>query len=212
MKVLVTGSEGFIGRHLVRELASDEVEVIGFDLKNGHDLLCCELPDVFRVFHLAAQTDARSTATSRDARDNIMVTIRLCERYGSRIVFASTSMVNYPVVPYAISKRAAEAYVLAAGGAVVRFCNIYGEGGHSVIEAFGAADELSIYGDGEQRRTYAPVEGAVDALLQVRPGQTFMLRGDDLSVNQIAARMFPMKPRRYLPARANDLLDARQVA
>lgn len=210
MKIIVTGSDGFIGRHLMRALAKTG-HVIGLDLKTGHDVLCCPLPDADRVYHLAAQTDARCENMQRDARDNIMMTIRLCERFGSNLVFASSSMVNYPVVPYAISKRAAEAYVQSVGGAVVRFCNIWGDGGHSVFESFASADELTIYGTGEQRRTFAPVDCAVTALLNARAGKIHVLPGDDLSVNEIASR-FPHKPRRYLPGRVNDLIDARQVA
>jgi nucleoside-diphosphate-sugar epimerase len=69
--------------------------------------------------------------------------------------------VNYPLTPYAISKRAAEDYALFYGAAVVRFCNLYGAGGHGAIDRFRDGDRIEIRGSGEQLRTYAPVEDAV---------------------------------------------------
>ena len=43
MKMIVTGSEGFIGKALCQELKRRDVEVIGIDRKNGKDaasILC----------------------------------------------------------------------------------------------------------------------------------------------------------------------------
>lgn len=37
MKMIVTGSEGFIGKALCQELKRRDVEVIGIDRKNGKD-------------------------------------------------------------------------------------------------------------------------------------------------------------------------------
>ena len=43
MNILLTGSDGFIGSHLFYQL-KEEHDVIGFDIKNGHDILNSELP------------------------------------------------------------------------------------------------------------------------------------------------------------------------
>ena len=43
MNILLTGSDGFIGSHLFYHL-KEEHNVIGFDLKNGHDILKSEFP------------------------------------------------------------------------------------------------------------------------------------------------------------------------
>lgn len=199
--IVVTGHRGFVGRHLCRALGAG---FIGLDVKTGTDILDCALPEASRVFHLAAQTDAQSNDAASDARTNILGTLRLLDRYGARVVFASTSAVNYPVAPYAISKRAAESYARLYGGAVVRFCNLYGEGGHSVIDRFAAENSLVIRGNGEQRRTYAPVQSAVVALLAARPGEMIVLPGKTMSVNEVAA-MFPGKPVTHAAASKLDL-------
>lgn len=212
MRSLVTGSEGFIGRHLCEALRARGDVVIGLDLKSGEDVCDCDLPDANLVFHLAAQTNAYFEDAIVDAEVNIIGSLRIFRRYGSRTVFASSAMVNYPATPYAIAKRACEAYAALYGVAVVRLPNVTGRGGHSVFEAFEAADELMIYGSGEQRRSYVSVDKAVSALMEhAGKGGVRVVGGVDLTVNQVAD-MHPGKPRRHLPARPLDMMDARQVA
>ncbi len=211
MTVLVTGHRGFVGSHLCAALDARHVPVIGIDLKEGQDILAAELQEVDRVYHLAAQTNAQSGDVLADAQVNIMGTLRLLQRYGSRLVFASSSAVNYPGTPYAISKRAGEDYARMVGAAVVRFCNLHGPGGHGVFESFAEADVMVIRGDGNQLRTYAHVGAAVHALLQARPGDLHVLQGEDRTVREIAA-MYPGKPITYAPAVLTDIRDGRQKA
>lgn len=205
--VLVTGHLGFVGQHLVRAF---DHSYVGIDLKDGEDLLDCDLPDnVARVYHLAAQTNAQFADSYCDAEVNVLGTLRLLEKYGERVVLASTSMVNYPMCPYAISKRAAEDYARYYHAAIVRFPNLYGEGGHSVVDRFDTADVIEIRGSGEQRRTYAHVSEAVRALLGATPGVTTIVSGATLTVNQVA-RQHPNKPRIHVPASAIDLSEVVQ--
>jgi nucleoside-diphosphate-sugar epimerase len=212
VKAIVTGSSGFIGGHLVAALEGMGHDVLGIDLIGGLDLLTCDLPDAEAVFHLAAQTDAYFEDAEADARANIMASLRVFLRYREKVVYASTSMVNYPANPYAISKRACEEYALLYGASVVRLCNITGVGGHSVFERFADAETLTIYGTGQQRRNYANVGNAVTALLsRHRKGGVFVLPGVEMSVNEVADH-FPGKPRAYEPARPGDILDGRQIA
>lgn len=206
MTIVVTGHRGFVGGHLLRAIQGP---VIGLDLADGNDILTCDLPDADRVFHLAACTDAQAADAGADARTNIMGTLRLLDRYGPAVVFASSSMVNYPVTPYAISKLAGEKYCALYGAAVVRFCNLFGEGGHSVIDRFREAEVLRVRGNGEQLRTYAHVGEAVAALLAAQPGALTVLPGRDKTVNDIAA-MWPAKPIEREPATALDIMDGRQ--
>ncbi len=210
MRALVTGSEGFIGRHLVRALNDRGWDVNGLDLKQGYDILDCDFPvDVDRVFHLAAQTDAQSKDAIADAEVNICGTLRLLDFYRDKLVFASSSMVNYPTCAYAISKRAAEDYARMYGAAVVRFCNITGSGGHGVYEAFEKVETIAIRGSGEQLRTYASVGLACAALLEVKPGEFRILKGVDRTVNEIAASF--KKPSVHVPAATEDIIDGRQI-
>lgn len=209
---VVTGSDGFIGLHLRAALSDRGDDVICIDLKRHQDIRFCHLPDADLCFHLAAQTDAYCEDAGHDAEVNILGSIRIFRRYGARCVFASSAMANYPKTPYAISKRACEDYAALYGVSVVRLPNINGPGGHSAFEAFEAADTIKIYGNGEQRRTYAPVEVAVAALLEhAGKGGVRVVGGVDLKVHQIAD-LYPDKPREYLAARPLDMMDARQVA
>lgn len=210
MDIVVTGFEGFVGLHLCNVLVDQGHRVIGLDIKNGNDIRSCWLPRADRVYHLAAQTNAQEPDTIHDADTNIMGTLRILQHYGSKVVFASSSMVNYPVCPYAISKRAGEAYAKLYGAAVVRFCNLHGQFGHSVIDRFSFDPVLTIRGTGEQLRTYARVEDAITALLNAKPGDEFILPGRDLTVNQIAA-WFPQKEIRREKALETDILDGRQL-
>lgn len=211
MRIVVTGDKGFVGTHLRNKLLADGHVVVGIDLKDELDVRNCDLPDADRVFHLAAQTDAQSEQAEDDALVNVIGSIRVFQRYRDKAVFASSSMVMYPVAPYAISKGAAEDYARYYGAAVVRFCNLYGGGGHSVIDKFRDGSTITIFGTGEQLRTYEHVDVAVRALIDAKPGTTTVLPGDDYTVNEIA-EMFPGKPVRRLPASHLDLMDARQMA
>jgi nucleoside-diphosphate-sugar epimerase len=208
MKVLVTGHLGFVGTHLCKALLDRGDDVIGMDFKAGGDILFDELPDADRVFHLAAQTDAQSEDAITDAMDNIIGSIRIFERYRDKCVFASSSMVHYPHSPYAISKKACEDYARYYGVRVVRFCNLYGVGGHCVIDKFREAERLTIYGGGQQLRTYAPVEDAVKLLLRARSSLE-ILKGKDYTVLEISS-WFPGKPVDYKPQSKLDLMRAVQ--
>lgn len=212
MKVLVTGHLGFVGTHLVRALNARGDLVHGLDLKDGHDINGALMPrKVDRVYHLAAQVDAQTENARLDAWTNIFGTLRVLKYYGAKVVLASSSMVNYPDTPYAISKRAAEDYARMYGASVVRFCNLYGEGGHSVIDVFREAEELTIFGDGNQLRSYAPVEAAVAALLAAQSGELTVLPGEIMTVREAAAHFGNGKPITFAPARKHDPQNAIQI-
>lgn len=204
MIALVTGSEGFIAKHLIRALEERGDKVFGLDRKKGWlDINNCLLPEADIVYHLAAQTDAYNLNMWQNIEDNINATTRVCYYYKDKVIHASSSMVNYPFNPYAITKAAAESIALFYGAKVVRFCNIYGEGGHSVIDKFEKADELTIYGDGKQMRTYEHVSNAVEMMLAPTDQKIRLLHGRDLSVLDIA--QFYHKNIKYEPARPGDL-------
>lgn len=107
MKILVTGSEGFIGTHLVRELKRAGHSVTGMDTKSGpgndagnrnhlERLLEESKPDI--VVHLAAQVgrlfgedDVRHTVNSNTAMTAVVA--QVSSEFGARVVYASTSEV-----------------------------------------------------------------------------------------------------------------------
>ena len=73
MNILLTGSEGFIGKHLHNSLR-DLHNVIGLDKKLNQDILNTDLPDeVDLVIHLAGSSGVRHSLDSPNARDDMLI-------------------------------------------------------------------------------------------------------------------------------------------
>ena len=215
MKIVITGHRGFIGTHLWEKLEGKH-DLIGLDIKTGQDIRNCDLPDADVCFHLAAQTDARIESVTKDLEVNVLGSVRIFQKYGSKTIYTSSCAVNYPVTPYAISKLAAEKYALYYRVQVLRLCNIFGPGGHGVFERFMEDNPIQIAGDGTQLRTYAPVWDAVTGLTNLIPftgsgmSKLDILRGEDMSINEVADR-FPEKKRIRVEALPTDIHDGRQI-
>ncbi len=107
MKILVTGTSGFIGQHLAPALVARGHTVFGVDRRSScdlpgvehiqHDLTknCRDLPTVDMVIHLAAFNGTKHfyTKAYNVIRDNILPTINLLDRYRhsvKRFVYAGT--------------------------------------------------------------------------------------------------------------------------
>ena len=146
MKILVTGSAGFIGKHLVEELDIDGHKVDGWDLhgRNSHgqpaprnfrDITEEYLKSFDRVVHLAALADVRASFTNPDKWfvSNVHWStnlFKLCSKLEIPMVYASSSSVhNWHSNPYAGSKKAMEAVAIATGKHIgLRFTNVFGDG------------------------------------------------------------------------------------
>ena len=128
MNILLTGSDGFIGSHLHSHL-KDKHNVIGIDLKNGHDLLTCELPDVDLVIHLAGLSGVRDSLNRPTDywKTNVIGGQRLFDRYkDTRVIYASSSTAHEPWKnPYAMSKYSLE-QIAHKNSVGMRFTTVYG--------------------------------------------------------------------------------------
>ena len=132
MNILLTGSDGFIGSHLFHQL-KEEHDVIGFDIKNGHDILNSELPkDIDLVIHLAGLSGVKDSLTRPTEywKTNVIGTQRLFEHYeNTRIIYASSSTAHEPWKnPYAMSKYSME-QLFHINSLGLRFTTAYGPGG-----------------------------------------------------------------------------------
>lgn len=153
-RILVTGSRGFIGTHLIARLRSDHYDFIEWSGDVRTIGQCDERADV--VLHLAAATrhDQFQTGLQQSYDVNVVGTLAVlnyCKKAGATCVYVSTSGVYQapkepvplcedaavePNSPYSISKYLAEkicdqqANDLSIPSVVLRLFNVYGEGQH----------------------------------------------------------------------------------
>ena len=136
MNVLVTGSNGFIGRNLVAWLGRlPEVRALEFDQENTLDELGALLAQADIVYHLAGvnrpQTEAEFTT------GNVDLTTQVCDRLlglGRTIPIVLSSSIQAELDnPYGVSKRQAEAVVVryaetsGARCTIFRLKNVFGK-------------------------------------------------------------------------------------
>jgi len=165
-KILVTGHRGFIGSYLFPTL--DQAQ--GLDLKEGQDILTCDLPDCDVVIHLAAQPGV--IASMQDpfltVKQNVLATVRLLQRYPTaKFIFTSTGGAIQDAIesPYGLSKYHCEQYIsmLHKNYVILRLPNVYGRGSRSVADKFINGD-ITIFGDGSANRTYGHIDDVVLAI------------------------------------------------
>ena len=133
MNILVTGHKGFIGTTLFKKLQSNlSYKVIGLDIKDGNDLLTCDLPKVDVVIHLAGLSGVRQSLDNPTEywKQNVIVSQRLFDHYkDKRIMYASSSTAYEPWRnPYALSKCAIE-HIAPIKSLGMRFTTAYGPNG-----------------------------------------------------------------------------------
>ena len=168
MKILCTGHRGYIGSLLFEKFDSN---AIGIDLKEGYNLLTCDLPkNVDVIYHLAAQSSVESSWHDpvHDA-DNLRMTIRLVKKYpNARIIYANSAAAKPPIMsPYGFSKWASGEYIKTfhKDYVICTFPNVYGRNDKSVVDKFKNSEDVVIYGDGLQLRDYVHVDDIVEGLL-----------------------------------------------
>ena len=154
MKVLVTGSEGFLGKHLVGMLNEKGHDVVRYDLSLGHDILNIEqlrqyLQNCDVCIHLAAVADLYIAEEQPEMAQDINVKgtkliVDVCDEFAVRLLYASTccaygnngvdvSMETSPVAPtehYARTKLEGENHVLNSKSdhVIMRIATFYGPG------------------------------------------------------------------------------------
>lgn len=131
MKFLITGHEGFIGRH-VFEHFSKKYECVGLDKKSGNDILTCTLPWCDVIIHLAGYAGVRQSWSAPDEYwlNNVEASRRIfvhAEAIGAKVLYASSSSVKeWHRNPYATTKKVVEQFAppRALG---MRFHTVYGK-------------------------------------------------------------------------------------
>jgi len=132
MNILLTGSEGFIGKHLHKHLKNNDHKVIPIDKLSGNDLLNCDLKyDVGLVIHLAGLSGVRDSLDRPTEywKENVIAGQRLFDYFpNTKILYASSSTAIEPWRnPYAMSKYSLE-QIAPENSIGMRFTTVYGPG------------------------------------------------------------------------------------
>lgn len=161
MKILVTGSAGFIGSRLVKKLKNSRIDVVEYDYVNSvletldnKSLLSKKVSDVDLIYHLAGISDPHDPTLNKINVEGTKTVAKIAKKNNTKIVFASTFGVykvpkkgetiteEFDLDPrndYGISKLAAEKQ-LNSHDILFRVSNVYGpgipQGKHSVVSNF----------------------------------------------------------------------------
>ena len=132
MKILLTGSGGFIGKNLLVWLSEKHFNVIGLDRNTDNELLTCDLNyDVDVVIHLAGLSGVRQSFENPTDywKQNVIVSQRIFDTFkNKKILYASSSTAYEPWRnPYAMSKYGME-LIAPANSLGMRFTTVYGPG------------------------------------------------------------------------------------
>ena len=133
MRIVMTGSHGFVGSNLIEALG-DEHEIIRWDAQENR-----VLPECDAVIHLAGL--AHDTKNAKDPEKyfkvNTELTKKIYDRFlesgAARFIFFSSIKAKDVDTPYAQSKRCAEEYILRLNDTnkkvyILRPCMIHGRG------------------------------------------------------------------------------------
>lgn len=148
MRVLVTGSEGFVGKNLVERLLADGHEVVPYDEKIDRptESYWIEQEPFDVCFHLACMNQMRATQFPQENLEvNAMDTRLMAEEarnQGAKFIYTSTASVYgnaktiptpvteqlNPLTDYAVAKLAGEYFVKNSGAdwTILRLSNVYG--------------------------------------------------------------------------------------
>lgn len=137
MRVLITGSHGFVGSNLIEAFA-EKYEIIRWDVRSDEPL-----PKVDGVIHLAGKAhDTRHTSEAAEYFEvNKEMTRRLYDRFlessAKNFIFFSSIKAQDGDTPYALSKKAAEEIIIqneklrvknGQSTYILRPCMIHGPG------------------------------------------------------------------------------------
>lgn len=144
MRILVTGSSGFIGRHLCDRLNLEGHEVVPCCRSNGCDFKQMTSADSWRNYLVDIEVVINCTGIISESRNQRFDTLhtdapialfKACEERGiKRVIQVSALGVNDDsFTPYQLSKKAADDYLQQSSleWFVLRPSLIYGEGGSS---------------------------------------------------------------------------------
>ena len=182
MKVLVTGSNGFIGRHVVEHLKRDHHEVFEFDIYDSETSLIEYIQQADWIIHLAGVNRPLTNEEFYNGNTNFTKKlIDLVSRYNSEVkIIANSSTQAELDNDYGKSKRLAEEALIASKLHVYiyRFANVFGRGcrpnynSATATFCYNIAHDLEVYvRDPNYVVHYNYVEDICDEFIKLINGQ-----------------------------------------
>ena len=165
MKIVVTGSRGFIGSHLIKSLKGHDI--IEWDTSIGKDIKYFNLePDVDFVVHLAGLTSPRDSINEpmKYWEQNVQYSKKIFDMCGDiPMVYASSAAAKeYWRSPYGTTKKVLEE--LAHSGQIgLRFETIFGNGA-SDISLIGRIKNGTIKYKTNHIRDFVHIDDVVDCI------------------------------------------------
>jgi nucleoside-diphosphate-sugar epimerase len=197
MKIGITGTSGFIGKHLLAKAIDQDHTVISLSRPYTW------VRDLDVVFHLAAAPH-ENMIRQLSFEGNVRETVKLLELYPSaHMVFAGTSCEHFATTPHALTKKICSDIVTYHGGTSLRIFSTYGEGARGRlipnVVAAGLRGEHAQYAEGSLSHDFIHVDDICDAFIEAAharvPGCYDAGTGLSTSlfeVAQIAARVFEL--------------------
>ena len=186
MKILITGSSGFIGSHLIKRLNPIH-EISTYDIKDNKDILDKDalsenMKKVNIVIHLAALVKQAESWKKTDSYliTNGLGTFKVLEaaeknKVNRVILLSSAAIYAKPLTPYGLSKRFAEEACQMYNNletVILRPFNAYGKSQnltynyaiHNFIRDIKNKGIVNIYGDGNQTRDFIFIDDLVTVI------------------------------------------------
>ena len=184
MNVLITGSEGFIGKNLSKYLWNRGYKIVPWDNKHNkplRDFTTSSLLGIDYVIHLAAKAGVRQSINEPDEywETNVEGSKRvfdICYAEGVPVFYASSYNAKYWwMSPYATTKKAMEglAYPDQIG---LRFTTVYGPGGRENMFITKLKNGTLKYVTDGHKRDFIHVEDVCSAIhtLMTTPNKDFI--------------------------------------
>ncbi|MBO4905018.1 MAG: capsular polysaccharide biosynthesis protein CapF [Lachnospiraceae bacterium] len=194
MKVLVTGSDGFMGKNLIQRLRyTDDIEIYPYDISTDPALLDEYVKDCDVVFHLAGINRPKDAGEYMEGNfgftGTLINALRSAGNTKAKIIVSSSIQAALDN-PYGVSKKAGEdlvfGYAKETGASVViyRFPNVFGKwcrpDYNSAVATFchNIARGLPIkVNDPETKLTLVYIDDVVDELIECMYGREHVKEG-----------------------------------
>lgn len=202
MRILITGSHGFIGTNLI-EVLSRQHEIIRRNVREDKPL-----PEVDVVIHLAGLVHDTKHTYKKEAYYQVNTTLtqqiydRFLDSNAKKFIFFSSIKAQDGDTPYALSKKKAEEYILKMEDGknvyVLRPCMIHGKGNKGNLNLLYKVVKLGLpwpLAAFENKRSFASIDNVCYIVLEllnknVESGIYNICDDDPISTNELISIIY----------------------